>query len=121
MGYTQLSPTGTPGRPYTFGAVSKGDGPFTSLSALGAPGQIHSFTAKTAAGKGDGPFTSLSVLGTPGQIHSFLAKTEAEVIEAVEGGGGSKGRLDALKMKTARLHQEDQDILEFVMSFVLNR
>ena len=93
MGYTQLSPTGTPGRPYTFGAVSKGDGPFTSLSALGVPGQIH----------------------------SFLAKTEAEVIEAVEGGGGSKGRLDALKMKTARLHQEDQDILEFVMSFVLNR
>jgi len=99
MGYTQLSPTGLPGRTYTF--LPK--------------------TAADAVPKGDGPFTVLSAMGLPGQIHTFSAKTEAEVIEILTGGGGSKSKLNALKMKTAKLHQEDQDILEFVMSFVLNR
>ncbi len=128
MGYTHLTPTGTPGRSYSFSAkteatVPKGTGPFTQLTVLGTSGQIHSFLPKTVAGvsKGVGPFTRLSVLGVPGRLHPFSIKTEAEVIETIEGGSGSTGQIDLVRLKQKRLIQDDFDILEFVMLYVMKQ
>jgi len=85
--YTQLSPTATPGKRYSFVAKTpavseKGVGPFTAQSVLAVPGIIHSFVAKTpevGGEKGAGLFTSLSVMAIPGQRHLFLPKTLAEI------------------------------------------
>ncbi len=161
MGYTHLTPTGTPGRPHSFSAkteataVLKGVGLFTRLSVLGTPGKGHTFTAKTpAAGvghftrlsvlgtpgkghiftaktpatalpKGIGPFTRLSVLGTPGRIHSFSGKTEAEVIDigVIRPSGGGGGQVGIIvprsQSRALDLQRDDQDILEFIIAFVL--
>ena len=85
--YTQLSPTATPGKRYSFSPKSAaGSGPhtgtFTALSVLGTPGQIHSFVAKgvTPAGPHTGLFTALSVMAVPGGMHVFTAKGSGLVV-----------------------------------------
>jgi len=135
MGYTHLTPTGTPGRSYSFSAkteataVLKGFGLFSGLSVLGTPGKIHTFTAKTLATaplKGIGPFTRLSVLGVPGRIHSFSAKTAAEILDfgvvPSGGGGGQAGVIvNQGQLRALGLRKDDQDVLEFIVAFVLSR
>jgi len=134
MGYTHLTPTGTPGRSYSFSAkteataVLKGFGLFSGLSVLGTPGKIHTFTAKTLATaplKGIGPFTRLSVLGVPGRIHSFSAKTAAEILDfgvVPSGGGGQAGAIvTRSQLRALGLQRDDQDALEFIVAFVLSR
>ena len=91
MAITQLSPSATPGKRYSFSAKDEAapeagphTGTFTELSVTATPGPIHSFSAKDAAAPVAGPhtglFTELSVLALPGQRHSFSAKTEAEIV-----------------------------------------
>ncbi len=129
--YTQLSPTATPGRRYSFSAKTpesggKGVGPFTSLSVSGVPGRIHTFSAKTpeSGGKGAGLFTSLSVLGVPGQRHSFLAKTpfipeptRPQVISVGGSVGFEKWPEHEYKDNTA-IWRDDQEILEIICSIL---
>ncbi len=124
MAYTQLNPTGTPGKRYSFSAKTaapigeKGIGEFTALSVLGVPGIIHSFTAKTAAVvgvKGVGEFTALSVIALPGPIHAFLAKAEAvpevEVLPIPLVGGGKRREL-------LRLKRDDNELLEIISALL---
>jgi len=130
MAYTQLSPTGIPGRRYSFlakteSAAEKGIGLFTELSLIGLPGRIHSFSAKTAAvasEKGIGLFTELSLIGLPGRIHSFVAKTAAEVSDVIPevevSGGGGGGAVYYDRALNIRLKRDDEEILEFITNIV---
>jgi len=54
---------------------------YTQLSPTATPGKRYSFSAKTPAvgEKGADLFTSLSVMAIPGQRHLFLPKTLAEI------------------------------------------
>ena len=95
---------------------------YTQLSPTGIPGRRYSFLAKTesAAEKGIGLFTELSLIGLPGRIHSFYAKTAAEVSDVileveVSGGGGAVYYDRALNI---RLKRDDEEILEFITNIV---
>ena len=131
--YTQLIPTATPGRRYSFVAKGlavgeKGAGPFTALSVLGTPGSIHSFVAKAAAVggvKGEGLFTQLSVLGTPGRRYIFLPKSivvpipeEPERIFDAGGGGGVHGKVQE-DLYRWRL-REEMEIIDIIIGIVLS-
>ena len=135
MPYTQLAPTATPGRRYSFApkadASGKGAGPFTYLSVTATPGRRHSFVAKTAsgpaAGKGLGPFTYISVTATPGRRHSFVAKTAAPVI-VVPGGtegppGGRGGYPDRRQVDLVNFGRQvmidDRDLLDLATIFAV--
>ena len=90
------------------------------MSVIGLPGEIHNFTAKTAASgttKGIGPFTALTVYGVPGQIHTFTGKTETVSI-TVEGGGDSRYFYD--KLLHLQLSKDDREIMEFIMLYMMN-
>ena len=118
--YTQLSPTATPGRRYSFSAKSGGGehtGDFTELGVLGVPGPRHSFSAKDpAAGIGhSGEFTYLAVYGTPGGRHEFSAKTPSDiVITEPEKLGGPR---DYGKARREQLIREDGEILMFIAAW----
>ena len=131
MAYTQLSPTATPGRRYSFTKGSLKNGPFTALSVTATPGRRHSFVAKTAsgpaAGKGLGPFTYISVTATPGRRHSFVAKTAAPVI-VVPGGtegppGGRGGYPDRRQVDLVNFGRQvmidDRDLLDLATIFAV--
>jgi len=79
MPYTQLSPSGVPGKRYSFSAKVPHTGLFTYLSPSGVPGQRYSFSAKQAAEEAEhtGLFTWLSPVALPGGRYSFVAKAEA--------------------------------------------
>jgi len=86
MAYTQLQPTGLPGKPYTYvGESSKG--PHT------------------------GRFTVLSVMGLPGRRYSF-PEEEAEA-EAVR--GGAAGRERRLKLVREKAVDEENDIMTIMV------
>ena len=113
MAYTQLSPTATPGRRY-------------------------SFVAKFAAtGTHIGSFTALSVMALPGPIRSFLAKTAVVVVVppvivpvVPSGGGGGGGYAytrkddeEYFKYQRAEAHRirvlrDDQDVMELIVIIV---
>ena len=131
--FTALSPIGLPGAIHSFnsktltGSIDKDIGPFTELSVIGLPGQPHSFTGKTPSSggtKGVGPFTALSVMGLPGAISSFAPKTEyvipeEEIFVATVSSGGAISR-QAIRLDfPKKLNKDDQDILEFIVTFVL--
>lgn len=85
--YTQLSPSATPGRGYSFLPKTAADGThtgtFTALSVMGVPGSTRTFAPKTPAVGGGihtGNFTALSVMALPGGLHLFLAKAAAPVV-----------------------------------------
>ena len=116
--YTQLSPSATPGKRYSFLAKEEAipesgphTGTFTALSVSGTPGPIHSFLAKTEAapeaGEHTGRFTALSVLGLPGGIRVFSAKTEADEDERLS-------YAVTYTQRMRRIAKEDREILELV-------
>lgn len=136
MPFTQLSPSATPGKPYTFLAKTAASGThtglFTELSVMATPGGIHAFVAKTPAtpGTGDhiGLFTELSVMAIPGMRHVFHAKTAwAEPVPipslpapghgAGGGGGGWLATREAAAYRDwerERILREDNELLELL-------
>ena len=98
MAFTQLHPSATPGRPYSFDPKAEAipeSGPhtglFTALSPLALPGSRRSFAAKTESAPEASPhtglFTSLSPLAIPGMRRSFTAKAETVFASGGSGGG----------------------------------
>ena len=97
---------------------------YTQLSPTGIPGRRYSFLAKTesAAEKAIGLFTELSLIGLPGRIHSFVAKTAAEVSDVIPevevSGGGGGGAVYYDRVLNIRLKRDDEEILEFITNIV---
>ena len=123
--YTQLSPTATPGKRYSFSAKTEAAAPagphtglFTELSSMALPGPIHSFSAKTEAAAPAGPhtglFTALSAMALPGMRHSFTAKKEY-VPSTGEVVFGSMGNIEEIRLPgRTRTKREEREIIEIM-------
>jgi hypothetical protein len=53
---------------------------------------------------------------TPGYFNEYFKATTEPVLDTGGGGSGSKGILQ----RRLRLDEDDQDILDFIVTFVLN-
>ena len=108
MAFTRLSPTGTPGRPYSFSAKATGPhtGLFTELSVIGIPGRRHSFISKAAlypkrhGGPGGSP-----PLGGWHQWSQFDIDAQMFTDE-----------LGPMQLK--RIRQDDEEILEILIQTI---
>lgn len=114
MPYTQLSPSATPGQPYSFpGSGSHTGGPFTQLSVIGVPGQRYSFSAKDPAVLPVVPSAPSGLPGAPGGVQGWPFPGKPPVTHRDK-------KWYKEKVKRARIMKDDNELMELIAAALMS-